>query len=146
MADLQLSSPGVMHRYLKPFYESESKSKSGEGCNGEVGREDGRRRIEVKDMWLALEMLSPNIAVELWTFDGRLTFLLIYNQRFHREESVVALCALVQEQLRQGLGVDLGFDVRVPGEEARDTRHVDEVSIKTPAKVVVEQVDNALVE
>lgn len=125
MADLQLSSPGVMDRYLSPVY----------------GSERGRRRVEVKDMWLALEMLSPNVAVEMWTFDGRLTVLLVYNRRFHREESVTALCALVQEQLRQGLGVDLGFDVRVPGDEARDlkdnTPYVAEGMIKGPAEVVI---------
>ena len=150
MADLQLSSLGVMDKYLKPVYEGQ------------------RGKIEVQDLWITLEMLSPNIAVEMWTFDGRLTIMPIYNQRFHRRESVTALCALVQEQLRQGLGVDLGFDVRVPGEEVGgweggkeeagglreaeeaekrglkdgETRLVDD---RAPAEVLLKQV-NALVE
>ena len=127
MADLQLSSMGVMDRYLKTVYEGE---------NG---------RVEVEDLWVSLEMLSPNIAVEMWTFDGRLTVMPIYNERFHRSESVTALCGLMQEQLRQGLAVDLGFDVRVSGDEARDLKEniafVDEGLKKVTTEAVVEQFD-----
>lgn len=131
MADLQLSSLGVMDKYLKNVYAGE------------------RGRVRVRDLWVSLEMLSPNVAVEMWTFDGRLTVMPIYNERFHRPESVMALCGLMQEQLRQGLGVDVGLDVRVPGEEfsdcKEDTRYVDEGLIKGSAEAVVEQV-NDLVE
>ena len=127
MADLQLSSMGVMDRYLRTVYEGE---------NG---------RVEVEDLWVSLEMLSPNVAVEMWTFEGRLTIMPIYNERFHRSESVTALCGLIQEQLRQGLSLDLGFNVRVPGDEVRDskqsTHFFDEELMKGSAEAVVEQVD-----
>ena len=61
-------------------------------------------------------MLSPNIAVEVWTIRGTLVMELIYNEAYHREESLSLLARLIQERLQQGLRVDLGLDVRVPGE------------------------------
>jgi hypothetical protein len=105
-ADLQLSSVGIIDKYLDTIYRS-SGQESGEG----------RPQIEVQDFWISLDMLSPNVAVEMWTFRGKLVIELTYNEAFHREESITLLLGLIQEQLAQGLGVDLGFDAMAPGEE-----------------------------
>ncbi|KAF1978067.1 hypothetical protein BU23DRAFT_654410 [Bimuria novae-zelandiae CBS 107.79] len=100
-ADLQLSSLGIMDKFVKPVYESNA----------------GRPSIEVHDIWVSLEILTADIAVEMWTFRGKLVIQLIYNEAFHREESVRHLLELIHEQLAQGLGVDLGFDAKSPGDE-----------------------------
>lgn len=106
-ADLQLSSLGVMDKYLGQAYESSS-------TNGQAG---GRAKIEVHDFWVSLDMFSPNVAVEMWTFRDRLVIELIYNEAYHRDESITALLGLIRDQFAQGLGLDLGFDVRGAGEE-----------------------------
>ncbi|KAI0456728.1 hypothetical protein F5B21DRAFT_466543 [Xylaria acuta] len=100
-ADLQLSSLGIMDKFVKSVYESKA----------------GRSPIEVHDIWVSLEILTADIAVEMWTFRGELVIQLIYNEAFHREESVKHLLELIHEQLSQGLGVDLGFDAKSPGDE-----------------------------
>jgi hypothetical protein len=100
-ADLQLSSMGILDKFVKPVYESNA----------------GRPSIEVRDIWVALEMLTADIAVEMWTFRGELVIQLIYNEAFHREESVRHVLELIHDQLAQGLGVDLGFDAKSPGDE-----------------------------
>jgi len=103
-ADLQLSSVGIIDRYLQESYESQE--------------DGGRAEVEVQDVWISLDMLSPNVAVEMWTFGGELVVELIYNEAYHRAESIALLLGLIQEQLQQGLGVDLGLDTKAPGEEA----------------------------
>ena len=100
-ADLQLSSVGIMDRYIRDTYE----------CQGD----EGLAKIEVLDIWIALDILSPNVVAEMWTFRGELVIQLVYNEAYHREESIALLLRLIHEQLQQGLQVNLGLDVRVPG-------------------------------
>lgn len=109
-ADLQLSSVGILDRHLKTTYSHPHDTADGGGENRAA-----RSPIDVHGIWVALDMLSPNIAVEMWTFRGELCIELIYNEAFHREESVDLLCRLLHEQLQQGLGVNVGLDVRAPG-------------------------------
>lgn len=66
---------------------------------------------------MALDLLHPNILVDTWTFRGRFTMELIYNDAFHSEKVISLICSLIHEQLTQGLALDLDFDVRMPGEE-----------------------------
>ena len=103
-ADLQLSSVGIVDRYLRDAY----------GCPGD----GGPARIEVHDIWIALDVLTPNVAMEMWTFRGELVMQLIYNEAYHSEESMARVLGLIREQLQQGLGVDLGLNLRAPGEES----------------------------
>ena len=103
-ADLQLSSLGVVDKYVDSVYES---SESG-----------ARPAVEVRDLWFALEILYPNVAADVWTFRGQLMIELIYNESYHREESVRLLLGLIHEQLSQGLGLNLAFDARSPGDES----------------------------
>ena len=102
-ADLQLSSPGVMDGHLQGVYK----------CQGE----EGAVKVEVQEMWFALDVLSPSLIAGLWTFRGELFIHLSYNEAYHREESIALLLRLIRDQLQQGLGVGLGLDVRAPGEE-----------------------------
>ena len=101
-ADLQLSSPGVMDKHIRSVHQYE---------NG------GREKIEVSDLWLSLDMFSPNIAAEMWTFRGSLVVELIYNEAYHRTESITDILRLIHEQLTHGLQLDLQFDARGAGEE-----------------------------
>lgn len=103
-ADLQLSSVGIVDNYIDSVYQSQ-----------EPG---ARSTLEVQDLWISLDMLYPNVAVEMWTFRGQLVIELIYNESYHREESVRLLLGLIHEQLSQGLGLNLGFDARSPGDES----------------------------
>lgn len=119
-ADLQLSSVGVIDKYLQDVYEYQG--------------DKGRAKVKVQDVWISLDMLSANVAVEMWTFQGKLVIELIYNEAYHREESIALLLGLIQEQLQQGLGVDLNLDVRSPGEESfmrRDMIRKHDCSIKS---------------
>ena len=102
-ADLQLSSVGILDRYLRDTYRGPE--------NG------GRARVEVQDVWIALDVLTPNTAMEMWTFRGQLVMQLIYNEAYHGQESIARLLSLIRRQLQQGLGIDLGFDLRLPGPE-----------------------------
>ncbi|KAM5456324.1 hypothetical protein MaudCBS49596_001346 [Microsporum audouinii] len=105
-ADLQLSSLGVVDKYIDTVYwppEQESGKK--------------RSHVEVQDLWISLDILTPDVASEVWTFNGNLVIELIYNEAFHREESITYLLRLIQEQLAQGLGLDLGTDTKLPGDE-----------------------------
>ncbi|EFQ99798.1 hypothetical protein MGYG_02810 [Nannizzia gypsea CBS 118893] len=105
-ADLQLSSLGVMNKYIDPVY-----------WPSEQGSGKGRPHLKVQDLWIALDILTPDVAAEVWTFNERLVIQLIYNEAFHREESITYLLGLIQEQLTQGLGLNLGTDTGVPGDE-----------------------------
>lgn len=129
-ADLQLSSVGIVDRYLRDAY----------GFPGD----GGPARVEVHNLWVALDVLTPNVALEMWTFRGELVMQLIYNEAYHREESMARFLRLIREQLQQGLGVDLGFDLRVPGEEVfmrRGIASAHEFPVKNSMGAAVSQVD-----
>ncbi|KAF7562332.1 hypothetical protein G7046_g1839 [Stylonectria norvegica] len=102
-ADLQLSSSGVMDKHLKSMYRNQDAQ--------------ARPDIAVRDFWISLEMLSPNVAVEMWTFAGSLVIETIYNEVYHRHESISAILGLIHEQLGHGLGLDLKFNLHSPGDE-----------------------------
>lgn len=106
-ADLQLSSLGVMDKYLSQVYESSNTDRQTES----------RPKLDVCDFWISLDMFSPNVAVEMWTFRNQLVIELIYNEAYHRDESISALLGLIRDQFAQGLGLDLGFDARGAGDE-----------------------------
>ncbi|KAJ2992879.1 hypothetical protein NUW58_g2020 [Xylaria curta] len=100
-ADLQLSSIGVLDKFFPPLYKGE----------------DGQTQIEVDDLWMSLDILYPNVAVDAWTFRGKLNIELMYNEAYHRDSSITLITSLIHEQLTQGLGLDLKYDARKPGEE-----------------------------
>ena len=129
-ADVQLSSVGIVDRHLRDAY----------GFPGD----GGPARVEVHHLWIALDMLTPNVAIEMWTFRGELVMQLMYNEAYHREESMARLLRLIHEQLQQGLGLAMGLDLRVPGEEGfmrRGLAGAHEFPVKNSMGAAVLQVD-----
>ena len=128
-ADLQLSSVGIIDRHLRIAYEG-----PGDG---------GLARVEVHGIWIALDVLTPNVAMEMWTFRGELVMQLMYNEAYHSEESMARVLRLIREQLEEGLGVNLGLDLRVPGEESFMGRGMatHEIPVKNSIDAAVSQVD-----
>ena len=61
-----VSSVGIVDRYLKPDYGS----------------------IKVKDFWVGVEMMTPQIIFYLWTWQGRMTLSAFYNETFYDQEFV----------------------------------------------------------
>ena len=81
-----LSSVGVIDDYLKPRYGD----------------------IVVKDFWLGLEMVTQQLAIHVWTWQGRMTLSAVYNEAFYEE-------AFVKGFLEQVMGILLAeLAVRVP--------------------------------
>ena len=76
-ADVILSSVGVIDKYLGQQYTG------------------ARPAAKVDDFWIALEVFAPNFGVEMWTRQGELTTIIIYNAAFHRGDSVVRFVELV---------------------------------------------------
>ncbi|EFR01003.1 hypothetical protein MGYG_04005 [Nannizzia gypsea CBS 118893] len=103
---LQLTSLGILDKHLNTVYRS-SEQKSG-----------GRTQLEVQDLWLAPDMLTPDITADVWTFRGQLHIQLAYNGAFYHDESVAFLLRLIQKQFAQGLSLDLETDIKVPGDES----------------------------
>ena len=61
-----LSSVGVVDRYLTPDHGI----------------------IKVKDFWVGVEMMTPQIIFYLWTWQGRMTLSAFYNETFYDQEFV----------------------------------------------------------
>ena len=93
-----LSSFGNLDGRLQQFY-----GEKGTG-NGGSGEEKG---IEVEDFWCTLDEATPDFYVGMWTFRGRLSLQVGYNEVYHERESVERWLGLVKEELEGGLGVAL---------------------------------------
>lgn len=115
-ADLNLSSLGIVDRTLARHYEYEGEDLDASRPDFEVV-EKGRPVVDVMDVFFGLDLLHPNILVDVWTFRERLHIELIYNEAFHSEDSISLLCSLIHEQLSDGLGLSLQYDCRAQGEE-----------------------------
>lgn len=79
-----------------------------EGPNGTVG---------FTDIWLALDIMTPDILTAMWTLGGRLNMHLDYNEAFHPEASMVRYLEIMRDQMAKGLGIELGGDIMLPGDE-----------------------------
>ena len=65
-----LSNLGVMDRYVQKKYG------------------DGDDAISVHNIWLAVQMLSPQLYVHTWSWDGELHISICYNEAFYEEAFV----------------------------------------------------------
>lgn len=63
--------------------------------------------IKLDDYWFTINMVTPDVVVYIWTFQGRLTFEISYNEMYHPEESIGKYLQLIKDQLAQGLKVEL---------------------------------------
>lgn len=69
------------------------------------------------DLWLALDVMTPDVLVAVWTFGGQLTIQADYNEGFFQPESITRYLRLIRQQLQEGLGIELSPDLLLPGQE-----------------------------
>jgi len=61
--------------------------------------------VEVKSFWLGVEMLTQQLEVYVWTFQGKMTFSACFNEAFYNEDTVVLFLELFVEVLMKELDV-----------------------------------------
>ena len=79
-----LDSLGIADRYLNRFY-------------GDT--------VELLDFWLASDTLTAQLTVYVWTWQGKMTFSVCYNEQFHEKQGVTAFLRTFLEILLDELGV-----------------------------------------
>lgn len=84
-ADPLLSSLGVVDRYIHSTYGD---------------------KLEVKGFWLATEMLTRQVEVHVWTFQGRLTLSACFNESFYEGSFVQIFLSKIQEILYKELEIE----------------------------------------
>ncbi len=80
----QLQSMGVVETYLERKYEGV---------------------LEITDFWLAVEMLTKNLALHVWTWRERLTLSISYNEHFYKEGFVQEFLRFLRDVLLKELNV-----------------------------------------
>ena len=80
-----LSSLGVVDRYIQPRYGD---------------------KVEVNDFWMAVEMLTRQVELHVWTFQGDLTLSASFNENFYEGEFIESFLSKIQAILLQGLNVE----------------------------------------
>ncbi|OZJ04446.1 hypothetical protein BZG36_02817 [Bifiguratus adelaidae] len=55
--------------------------------------------IEVQDFWFAVDMLTYQVEVFVWTFQGKLTIEACYNEEFHHDASIEEFLAMLKDIL-----------------------------------------------
>ena len=80
-----LSSLGVVDRYIDSKYGD---------------------KIEVKDFWLAVEMLSRQVQVYVWTFQDRLRLSACFNESFYEGGFVEGFLSRIQDILLKELEIE----------------------------------------
>ena len=80
-----LSGLGVVDRYIQSKY-------------GDM--------VEVNDFWLAVEMLSRQVQVHLWTFQSKLRLSACFNEMFYEGEFVESFLSKIQDVLIKELKIE----------------------------------------
>ena len=80
-----LSSLGVVDRYIQPRYGDE---------------------VEVNDFWMAIEMLTRQVELHVWTFHDDLTLSATFNENFYEGEFIESFLSRIQAILLKGLNVE----------------------------------------
>lgn len=55
--------------------------------------------IKVKDFWLAVDMLTPQVEIYVWTWQGKMTFEACYNETYYQNETVEKFLLQIKEIL-----------------------------------------------
>lgn len=63
--------------------------------------------IHVKDFWMTLDMLSPQVMVYVWTWQGKMTFEACYNEVFHQVASIEEFLQTMKDILFKELELEL---------------------------------------
>ena len=80
-----LSSLGVVDRYIQSKYGD---------------------KVEVKDFWMAVEMLTRQVELHVWTFHDDLTLSASFNGKFYEAEFIESFLSKIRTILLQGLNVE----------------------------------------
>ena len=80
-----LSSLGVVDRYIQSKYGD---------------------KVEVNDFWMAVEMLTRQVELHVWTFHDNLTLSVSFNKCFYEEEFIERFLSSIRTILLQGLNVE----------------------------------------
>ena len=78
-----LSSIGVLDRYIQPSYG----------------------KVAVRDFWVGVETVMPQLVCHLWTWQGRMRFCASYNETFYVESFVQDFLRRVMDIVKMELGV-----------------------------------------
>ena len=62
--------------------------------------------MEVNDFWMAVEMLTRQVELHVWTFHGDLTLGASFNQNFYEGEFIENFLFRIQDILLKGLNVE----------------------------------------
>ncbi|GAB5594001.1 hypothetical protein Unana1_08901 [Umbelopsis nana] len=78
---------------LKSVFSTPPPSPPSEPIISSLGIVDSRLQktygsIHVKDFWLAVDMLTPQVEIYVWTWQGKMTFEVCYNEVFHQDTSI----------------------------------------------------------
>ena len=99
-SDPVVSSPGIIDHFLQHyFHDSVSKSPV----------------LEVKNVWLGVEMITPQSEVYVWTWRGQMTFSVCFNEAYYTAEFMRGFLERVRRVWGRELGVN--FDGNVGGGE-----------------------------
>lgn len=82
-----LSSLGVVDRYIHSRYGD-------------------KVEVEVKDFWLAVETLTRQVEVHVWTFQGNLTLSACFNEQFYEAKFIEGFLAKIQAILFHELNIE----------------------------------------
>lgn len=85
-----LSSLGVIETYLKREHVVDSNKET---------------KIEVEDVWLGGEMITPAVCCHVWTWRDELTLSAVFNTAFFEAKFVQAFVENVKENLMKGLEI-----------------------------------------
>ncbi len=80
-----LSNLGVVDRYIQSRYGD---------------------KVEVKEFWMAVEMLTRQAELHVWTFHGDLALSASFNENFYEGEFIESFLSRIQAILLQGLNVE----------------------------------------
>ena len=61
--------------------------------------------VELLDFWLASDMLTAQLTVYAWTWQGKMTLSVCYNEQFHEEKVVAVFLRTLLEILLDELGI-----------------------------------------
>ena len=84
--------------------------------------------VELCDLWIALDIMTPDMLVAIWTLNGQLTIQADYNEAFFSGVSIQQYLELVKKQLEEGLEIELSPEMMKPGMEA----YAPKADIKRP--------------
>ena len=103
-SDPEVSSPGIIDHFLQhTFHDPVTES----------------RVLEITNVWLGVEMITPQSEVYVWTWKGQMTFGVCFNEAYYEMDFMRGVLERVRRVLGRELGIDLELDVHAEGKGGR---------------------------